>query len=234
MARDPRKHQKRQERRNRREKEKRKERSRALSISFSPISLVEAAGNPPFVFCGINRIAFTEGIGNLLVARALPNGQCVMVLFLVDLYCLGIKDVVIEMVPRSKLERQVVPDIFRNEPAESLSPAEALKLVVGAFEFAARYGLYPRGDFERGLGIFLGVDKAEAQREFEFGKDGKPLYINGPYDSLAFQNRILNTLERTAGRQGYEHVNIAGDLDDFDDFDDGEIIEVDGQVIEDK
>jgi hypothetical protein len=220
MARDPRKHQQRQERRHRREKEKRKEHARVISMSFSPMAMLEVADDAPFIFCGIHDCAFTEGMGNLIVARKLPNGQCVFVAFLVDLYCLGIKDVTIDTIASSRFDREIVRQIYREEPPVRLTPADAKKLVLGAARFAAKYGFMPQAEFELALGIFRGVDETTAVRDFEFGKDGKPLYINGPHDGRAFQDRVRHTLERTAGPGGYDVFVMTGDIDEFDSIDD--------------
>ena len=40
-----------------------------------------------------------------------------------------------------------------------------------------------------------------------FGKDGKPLYISGPYDD---PRPVIRTLERTAGRGNFEFLAAAG------------------------
>ena len=91
MARDPRAQQKKKERRNQREKRKKQLARRATAVT--PLTLVARAPDAPVRACAINRVAFTQGIGNLLVVRELPTGVCVAVIFLVDLYCLGIKNV---------------------------------------------------------------------------------------------------------------------------------------------
>ena len=40
-----------------------------------------------------------------------------------------------------------------------------------------------------------------------FGKDGKPLYISGPYDD---PRPVIRTLERTVGRGNFEFLAVAG------------------------
>ena len=99
MARDPRAQQKKKERRNQREKRKKQLARRATAVT--PLTLVARAPDAPVRACAINRVAFTQGIGNLLVVRELPTGVCVAVIFLVDLYCLGIKNVVTHVLSRS-------------------------------------------------------------------------------------------------------------------------------------
>ena len=73
MAHDPRKHQKKKERRNKREKDKRK-----MTANLSPLSgfdFIEKAADAPFGVCKFHANAFDQGMGNLLVSRAIPNGR---------------------------------------------------------------------------------------------------------------------------------------------------------------
>ena len=216
MARDPKKHQKSKERRNRREKEKRKEHAKNGSLMSSPLSLLKSRSDVPFHFCGIHSVAFTEGMGSLVVSRILPNGLVVAVIYLVDLYCLGIKDVIIELYTKSAFEQDIHKGMFRSQPVESLTPAEAKKLVAGVVEYAKHYGLLPAADYVKSLAIFNGVDESPVEREFTFGLKGKPCYINGPHDSVAFQNRIRNTLEHSAGPGGYDFIMMLGGSLPFD------------------
>jgi len=227
MGRDGRKQQLRKEKRNKRAKEKKKASLKDKSVS--PFALLAKAESSPFVDCCINRSALDGGgIGNLLVSRSLPNGKIVHVIFLVDLHCLGIKNVVCGMV--SQLESGLFRNrIYRREPSCNLTPEEAKKLVVEAAAYAARYGLRAHEDYAKALAIFHGVDATECPREFVFGQDGKPFYVNGPNDSAQFQRRVCETLLRTAGPGGYDFLMMVNGMpmQDWDEFDDDEFEEDD-------
>lgn len=212
MARDPRKHQKRMEAKRKKTKERRKQQHKLATAS--PFTLLAEAGTAPFLKCCINEVAFTEGMGNLLVARALPHGLVAYVTFLVDLYCLGIKDVMYDVCARPALPL-LVNEIYRND-AHDLTPEEAKKLAVEAAAYAKTLGFPPYEDYAKALAIFSGVDASTCTTQFEFGRDGKPCYINGPNDSTSFQRRVLETLERTVGRGNYDFVFIEPG-DDWDD-----------------
>jgi len=241
MSRDARQQQ-RKEKRNKREKEKRKKLNQSKSISpFATLAKVEQA---PFTYCCINKSVFSGGMGNLLVSRAVGS-RVVFVVFLVDMYCLGIKNVVYKMCSRIELERIARERIFGGEPAQNLSPEEAKKLVVEAAAYAARYGLRPHEDYPKCLAIFDGVDASTCTREFTFGKDGKPLYINGPHDSSQFQQRVRETLERTAGPGNYDYIAMLDERtftiprqgetnDSFDEIDDEEFDDEDDEDVSQK
>lgn len=84
------------------------------------------------------------------------------------------------------------------------------------------------------LPIFFDVDVTECTDTFEFGRDGKPTYIAGPYESEIQQMEILNTLTKLGGTnftysaaltaEQVGRLSTMGDYnfldDDDDDFDD--------------
>ena len=59
---------------------------------------------------------------------------------------------------------------------------------------------------------------------FQFGKDGKPFYVSGPYDSPVKSRRIVDTLEKRCGPGGYDYLVLVGGSPglDFEDEDDDE------------
>jgi hypothetical protein len=212
MALDARRKQQKAEKRNKRRREKAKERNRE---PVSSLELLAQHPDAPFVDCLIHEIAFTEGMGSLLAARSLPNGRIVAVSFLVDLYCLGIKDVIDHADLDIGYERSKRA-MYGKEKSVTLTPAEAKKLVVGAAEYARGLGFRPHPDFAHGLAIFAGVDAATCDRTFPFGKDGKPFYLVGPNDGYLFQQSVVATLERSVGPGNYDCLLAMIGQDQFD------------------
>ena len=152
MARDPRKHQKKKERRNKREKDKRK-----MTANRSPLSgfdFIEKAADAPFSFCKFHACAFDEGIGSLFICRVLPNGKSVFVIFLLDLFCLGVKDIVCNYGSAFEVD-SIARKTYRDSGGLiSFTPEEAKKLCDGAVSFAAKYGLSPHEDFKKAYAAF--------------------------------------------------------------------------------
>ena len=62
--------------------------------------------------------------------------------------------------------------------------------------------------------VFGDIDSAHSTEELEFGKDGKPLFIAGPFDDPARVRRIQETLGTNAGPAGFDYMIPIGDLDD--------------------
>ena len=51
--------------------------------------------------------------------------------------------------------------------------------------------------------------------KYTYGKEGKPFYMNGPYESPADIDRILNTLTKKCGAGGFDTVlRLTDEMDD--------------------
>jgi hypothetical protein len=149
--------------------------------------------------------------GVALVVVAAPDGykRVSTCSYLVDTWCLGVKDA---LGPRRMSSRDLAA--FRRlhfGPWRSGGipiPLElAQHLVLGAVEYAQRLGFEPHPDFERArrpLGSW------EGPGAITFGMDGKPHYLNGPYED---PERVLATLQRTVGRGGFHYTVSLGEVD---------------------
>src|SRR5512138_3116464 len=83
---------------------------------------------------------FESGIGYVVVFREKSNGDVEAGVFLVDVYCLGVKDGFFTQ--SSAAERGDLLDrVFRDEPREPISVACARKLVNDAVAYAEGLGL---------------------------------------------------------------------------------------------
>src|SRR5579862_8523708 len=81
-------------------------RFRALSCQMSTISK-----RPPEAF--ISSELFKCGIGHVLVSRFKSEGRVEAGVFLVDVYCLGVKNAFFTLLHTSEYEERLLSDIFR-------------------------------------------------------------------------------------------------------------------------
>jgi hypothetical protein len=223
MSADPRKRQKKQQRRAAKRKEKHHElvraKSKGLAAQFSE------ASHCPILNSWLTETLWSEGLGWAAITRELPNGAVAVAIFLVDRYCLGVKNVLARIMSRFEYESEIERRMARETGAKPASPAAVRKLVEGSVEYARSLGFHPHADYAKARLIFGDINPAEAWEEFEFGKDGKPLFIAGPHDTPNRCRMILSTLERAAGPGGYHYLMpVSGDQlvraedmpDDFD------------------
>jgi len=69
------------------------------------------------------------------------------------------------------------------------------QLVLGAVHFARELGFDPADDFDGDAAAFLG--EWDGPGKIEFGRDGQPFYVNGPYDDPA---AVIRTPRAVRGR----------------------------------
>jgi hypothetical protein len=152
----------------------------------------------PTYECLIPRVLYEYGIGNIVLARELPSGKIATVVFLLDVFCLGVKDVVLGVFGLSEY-RERIHRLTADFSYEAVSPATVHSLVEGAVAYARRFGFPPHPDYEAACGIFAGIAPLQADRSFPYGKDGKPFYVSGPRDTLAKSRRVIAMLENACG-----------------------------------
>ena len=173
------------------------------------------------------------GISTVIVARQHKTGNITWGTYLLDTYCLGVKDTT-AVFNRSEEDYQG----YKNQMS-SVHPVMlpidydmAHNLVFGAAAYAATLGFKPHKDWADSQFILLPANSPEVEKiDIEFGKDGQPLYISGPYDNVG---KITAQLNATVGEGNYTFIANMGrfsdsvfsndafddDEDDFDDDDD--------------
>jgi hypothetical protein len=141
-------------------------------------------------------------MSNVLVSRRLPSGNVAFAVFLVDVYCLGVKDVFFNVASRTQYDAKMYGKMFTEYEPVELKPEAARKLIEGAVEYARGLGLPPHPDYRKAAAIFGGIDASSCTDSFSYGKDGKPLFIAGPYDSPERCIQILDTVAAHCGPNG--------------------------------
>jgi len=212
MAMDPRRRQKKLERRRARQKAQRRELARR-SAGGLPARL-ERASAAPILHCSASETLWEEGIGEVLVSRQLSGGSVAFVAFLVDMYCLGVKDVIMNVAPRAQYEANLYQKLKERYTLIPLKPECARKLVEGAVEYAEDLGLAPHPDYGTARLIFGDVDAAACQEQYEYGSEGKPFFVAGPHDDAAKCKYVLHSLHQRCGPHGYHFILPAGLADE--------------------
>ncbi|HNQ90183.1 MAG TPA: hypothetical protein PKM73_16315 [Verrucomicrobiota bacterium] len=157
---------------------------------------------------------FKEGFGQVMVARFKGQDEVEVGVFLLDLYCLGVKNAFFTRVSLFDYEGSLLASLDEEGGRRSMSPACVRKLVEGAVAYARGLGLEPHPDYRDGARVFGGIDPAECTETFVYGHDGKPLYIRTPHDSEAFANRVMGTLMRRLGPDGFHYILALGPFPD--------------------
>ena len=190
-------------------------RVRALKpLSLGPKEYLQRAREYPILGCWIMKGWREEGITPIIIARQQSPERVLFANYLVDLYCLGIKDAFANAdVSRAAFIRKL-PEMCNSE-LEPCSVELAHEVVYGGLEYASRYGFQPHHDF---TALFCDqvLDPPEAHPRIDnvvFGKDGKPFYVAGPYDDEHKVRSVIATLTRTAGEGNFHYLAGLGPLD---------------------
>ena len=163
-----------------------------------------------------NVIAPRDAGGVAIVLVATPRGyrRLEVCSFLVDTWCLGVKNAVAPKRMSTREFEELRRAYFApwGGAGIAVSLEFARHLVLGAVEYARGLGFEPHRDFSRARAALGTWDGASA---IGFGRDGMPCYRSGPYDD---PDATIATLERTVGRGGF-HFSI--DVGSFDEHGDG-------------
>jgi hypothetical protein len=204
MAIDPRKRQKKLERRKAKAKAERRELARRESQGLPP--QLQRASTAPVLHCCVGAEIWRQGIGQVLVSRQLDAGKVAFAVFLVDMYCLGVKDAFANITSRARYDAELYGKLIQHGPLTKLLPECARKLVEGSVQYAAGFGLSPHTDYYTAK-LILGDIAAEAcTEEYVFGKDGKPFFVAGPHDDAIRCELILRTLHHHCGPDGHHFL----------------------------
>ena len=172
-------------------------------------SLIRAVGAPVHA-CFVPENLFTTGIGSLSFSRLLPTGEIALAMFLVDVYCLGVKNAFYQILSQQEYELYV-GQMSGEADLEAVHPSCLRKLVEGAVRYANRLGFAPHPDYRYAAKLFGDIDAAACPVRYTYGKDGKPTYIQGPYENTAQIRRILDTLSRRLGPDEFHFMIGDGD-----------------------
>jgi hypothetical protein len=160
---------------------------------------------------------FDSGCGYLVVSRFKADGRVEAGFFLLDVFCLGVKDAGFHQFSSIADYREILIDrLFPDGNSVRMTPEAARKLTEDAISYARGLGFSPGADYKKASRVFGGITTANCVEQFVFGQNDKPLYIQGPSDSPARVERILRALEARCGEGGYHYI-VAGD--NFESFD---------------
>jgi hypothetical protein len=181
-------------------------------ISKDPTVRLQHAERWPVVRAVMATELWDQGIGSLVLARQESEGWLVFGAFLVDVYCLGVKNAFWKAGSRNDLDA-LLQRVEETQTLVPIEPACLVKIVSGAVEYAKSFGFPPHPDYRHAALLFEGIDPATCPNEFAFGKNGKPYYIQGPNESPAQAEAIMRRITAAGG-----HFIIGGPISDMEDL----------------
>ena len=208
----------------------------ALKSNMCHADKVLLRSKAPIMECIMAETLASRGLGYVIIARRVSTGEILLSNFLVDRYCLGVKNCFAQFVYPSQYQEMLDGMTARNMEFVRIDAPSARRLVEDAVAFAARYDLNPHPDYRTAKLIFGDIDASAGQQLVEMGRDGKPFYVSGPFESERDSMEILSKLATVSGQDGFHHMTqvsrttamqllgeseiLAIESDEFDEHDD--------------
>jgi len=146
-------------------------------------------------FCGDN---YKEaGITHVVVARKMGDDNYIVGWYLVDIWCLGVKNADVKMNLSQKEVEEMLDRLSSSEQEMVACSYELVRsIILGSVAYAAHIGITPHHDWDRAKNII------EPHRSFEnnviFGYEGKPFYVVGPNDRH-IQDSVMQKVTKAGG-----------------------------------
>ncbi len=142
--------------------------------------------------------------------------------FLVDAYCLGVKDAMYRELDEDEME-ELLDEVSDTAPFAPVDPPYARKLLRDAAAYARSLGLPPHPDYASVEPLFGDVAADACDVEFKFGHEGRPFYVPGPTELPTQIRRRIDRLRRRLGDDGFDFGIAEAAFDAPDELEDGEM-----------
>jgi len=145
-----------------------------------------------------------SGLAQVIVARQQPNGKICCGVYLVDIYCLGLKNTFVRInLSLERYQEDVYDRISNTQPLEECPIELAHQMVYEGIDYAAQFGFKPQYDWKDSQYMLRPRGELEEPYKLTFGKDGKPFFVAGPHDNA---KQIMKQLDETAGPGNYHYI----------------------------
>lgn len=175
------------------------------SATTSPESILHEARTFPVLECWISKgwDGGGSGLVQILLARQQPNRKICCGSYLIDQYCLGLKDTF----AKTNLSPDRYQYLYKSMDSRmkmTKCPIELVhQMVYASIDYAAQFGFQPQSDWAQSQYMLEPRGELEEPYQLTFGKDGKPLFISGPFDNV---EQIIKQLNKTAGPENYDVI----------------------------
>jgi len=149
-----------------------------------------------------------QGMAWAILVRQRDAGWCELGVFLIDAWCLGVKDAYYDELPADETQA-LVDDQLPVDMREEIEPSCVRALVEGAAAYAQGLGFLPHRDYRKARRVFGSLKSTDCTRAFTFGRGGRPCFMAGPDDDEARINRVLAVLTARVGADGFDFLDTA-------------------------
>ena len=172
----------------------------------------QKARNLPLEVCYISKDIEEVGEGTVIVVRRHPNDKFTLATYLLDIFCLGVKDTFYRL-RLDEFEYEEFFDKYTSMEVKEITYNEAHNWIYGAIAFAEEAGIAPHKDFNV-TQYMLEEDTEDIPLiEYNYGKDGKHFLVAMSQLELS---RYIPILKKNLG-DNFDYV-LQDDEDEYDDY----------------
>ena len=172
------------------------------SATTSPESILHEARTFPVLECWISeQWKGGSGLVQILLARQQPNRKICCGSYLIDQYCLGLKDTFAKTNLSPDRYQELYERMDDRLKMTKCTIELAHQMIYASIDYAAQFGFQPQSDWAQSQYVLEPRGELEESYQLTFGKNGKPFFISGPYDNV---EQIIKQLDKTAGPGNYD------------------------------
>ena len=142
-----------------------------------------------------------SGLVQILLARQQPNGKICCGSYLIDKYCLGLKNTFAKINLSTDRYKEHYDKVSSRQTLTRCPIELAHQMIYEGIDYAAQFGFEPQSDWAQSQYVLEPRGTLEEPYDLTFGKNGKPFFISGPYDDT---KKIIKQLEATAGPGNFD------------------------------
>ncbi len=205
MAVDAKRRQKQLQRKLQKRKQKVAARSNGQAKGLRPEKYVKY----PVLDCLLGDSIHKVGMGSVLLARETPYAEVAVSAFVVDVYCLGVREAFFTVMRKADYLGKLKPMLTKTHEGQGIQPVDpacARKLLQGAVAYAKDLGFDPAEDYWRAEKLFGAADPSRCEIDYAYGLESKPCYVQGPHDDMKTVRYVLDRLNERLGEGNFDYV----------------------------
>ncbi|GEN75504.1 hypothetical protein [Chryseobacterium hagamense] len=141
----------------------------------------------------------------VIISRKHKTGNITVGFYLVDLWCLGIKDSFFDFNLTESDFNLLLETMYDAADLTEVDYVKAHNIIYAAYEYALDLGIKQSPVFENTTKYLLEEDNDDIPLiEIECGRNGRPFYEQG-IESASEANKIIRTLEKSVGKDGFDY-----------------------------
>ncbi|MEN8129346.1 MAG: hypothetical protein ABFS45_03965 [Pseudomonadota bacterium] len=179
------------------------------SMGFGARSTAASYAKYPIYECLVPSGLFENGLGTIITTRQTPSGEIAVSAFVVDVFCLGVKNAFFKVANEETYQNTIKPRIMgphQGQFFENTHPSCVRKIIEGAADYAGELGFSPHPDYRSAKAIFGDIESGACPVKYDFGQEGMPMYIRGPHESTSQARKIVEQLDRRCGEGNYHYL----------------------------